>query len=187
MREGGTMMPEGVKEFYEWKGTDLRDCTLCGICSAVCPSFPLMSFGPMQIIELLRLGEKAQVLQSTDLWWCTDCYLCSQRCPVNIPVAEIFDRLRLESVSLSPKAGSRWVEYARNFASQLERYARIDPAEDLAWTYPKPPARGFFGAKSEKKKREPLPSIRDVPSFFEFWRRWKGLPEPEVKEVKKKK
>ncbi len=145
-----------------------------------------MTYGPMQVIELLRLGEKEEVLKSKDLWSCTDCYYCSQRCPVRIPVAEIFDRLRLESVQKYPEVGKRWLNYYQNFGQRVEEFGRLDPAEDIGWVRPKPPAKGFFGGGS-KKKREPLSSIRDVPSFFEFLRRWKGLPEPEVKEEKKKK
>ncbi len=178
-------------DFLNWVrdtlGTDLRTCTLCGICTACCPARVNMEFAPMKIIELIRLGERDRVLTSKDLWECTDCKLCTQRCPVEIPVAEVLDVLRYLSLkeSRTERSKSRVDFYAR-FLEQVKTYGRLEPGEDLGWGTPSRPGGGggVLGMFAKKQKREPLATIRDVPSFFEFYKKLHGIaeePPPEMK------
>ncbi|MGH8103145.1 MAG: 4Fe-4S dicluster domain-containing protein [bacterium] len=184
-----------MNQLNEKLHTELRDCTACGICTACCPSRNFMEYAPMRVIELARLGEKDRLLNSKDPFACTDCKLCSQRCPVNIPVAEVFDELRMMAVATgaAQQLNKRKADFYQNFMAQAAAWGRLRPDEDIGWGGgPKTTGgggggiRGFFGPK--KEKREPLNSIRDVTSFFDFDRRLKGIPDPEppkVEEVKK--
>lgn len=166
--------------------TDLRDCTACGICTACCPARNFMEYAPMRVIELARLGEKDRLVNSKDLYACTDCKLCTQRCPVNIPVAEVFDALRMAAVSsgAAQQLNKKKAEFYQNFLVQATAWGRLRPDEDIGWGNGGSKAGagggllGFLGG-NKKEKREPLNSIRDVPSFYDMDRRLKGLPEPE--------
>jgi len=181
---------KGQLDFMNWVrdslGTDLRTCTLCGICTACCPARVSMEFAPMKIIELIRLGEQERVLSSKDLWECTDCKLCTQRCPVNIPVAEVLDVLRFRALKEARTERSKSkVDFYTRFLEQVKTYGRLDPGEDLGWeTSSRPAGGGVLGVFAKKQKREPLATIRDVPSFFEFYRKLHGIAEEPAKEVK---
>ena len=43
-----------------------------------------MDFSPMQIIKMINLGMKEEVLSSSTIWVCSGCYTCATRCPRNV-------------------------------------------------------------------------------------------------------
>ena len=47
------------------------------------------SFNPREVIKLLLLGEKDEVISGEAIWLCCSCYNCDERCPqkVAIPLA----------------------------------------------------------------------------------------------------
>ena len=61
---------------------------------------------PQQIMNLLRMGLKAQTLGARMVWSCTTCYKCQEHCPQNVPVADVLYELRnLGAEVLRPKGG----------------------------------------------------------------------------------
>lgn len=75
-------------------GEDPSKCYQCLRCSTGCPLSSNMDYPPHQIMRLIQLGQKDEVLGSDALWVCTTCYTCSVRCPNDIHIAHMYDTLR---------------------------------------------------------------------------------------------
>ncbi len=76
-------------------------CVQCTTCTGVCPVVAVsedpsrdLDLVPQQIMNLLRMGLKAQTLGARMVWSCTTCYKCQEHCPQGIPVADILYELR---------------------------------------------------------------------------------------------
>ncbi len=76
-------------------------CVQCTTCTGVCPVVAVsedpsrdLDLTPQQIMNLLRMGLKAQTLGARMVWSCTTCYKCQEHCPQNVPVADILYELR---------------------------------------------------------------------------------------------
>lgn len=97
-----------VDEFIEESGTDIRQCYQCAKCSGGCPGTFAMDYLPNQIIRMLMLGMKEEVLKSKTIWVCMSCNTCTTRCIRDIDVAHVMDSLRKEAI----KHG--YTEHAKN-------------------------------------------------------------------------
>ncbi|MBO8137970.1 MAG: 4Fe-4S dicluster domain-containing protein [Desulfotomaculum sp.] len=87
--------PEFTKKVYQMdNGKWVKMCMQCGICPTTCTLRGIMDHSPRQIIQLIRAGDKEQVLQSNTIWMCTSCYTCSCRCPRGVPMMDIMHDLR---------------------------------------------------------------------------------------------
>jgi len=53
-----------------------------------------MDYHPDQIIRMVQLGLKQQVLSSSAIWTCLGCETCVARCPNEIDILRVFDTLR---------------------------------------------------------------------------------------------
>jgi heterodisulfide reductase subunit C len=82
----------------ELSGEDIYSCYQCGKCTAGCPVAPEMSHTPNQIIRLIQLGLKEEVLASLTIWLCASCETCTTRCPKEVDIAKIMDTMRIMSV-----------------------------------------------------------------------------------------
>jgi heterodisulfide reductase subunit C len=76
-------------------------CVQCTTCTGVCPVVAVsedpsrdLDLAPQQIMNLLRMGLKAQTLGARMVWSCTTCYKCQENCPQGVPVADILYELR---------------------------------------------------------------------------------------------
>ncbi len=159
-------------------GADFRDCTECGICTAVCPVAGSMRYGPMRVVQLLLLGDEETLRSLPDFYVCTACDWCTQRCPEDLPVAELFSYFR-----------SRWpdTEAARPIRQKVaqllkavEEWGRLE-AEDLGWKVSR--RRGLLG---RGPRREPLQEIRDVPSYRHLFYRLRGEEPPQEPDRRKR-
>jgi heterodisulfide reductase subunit C len=73
-------------------GEDIRACYQCGKCTAGCPMVFSMDYSPNQIMRLIQLGLKEEVLSSATIWLCASCTI---RCPRDIDLARVMNTLRL--------------------------------------------------------------------------------------------
>jgi heterodisulfide reductase subunit C len=88
-------------------------CVQCTTCTGVCPVVAVsedpsrdLDLAPQQIMNLLRMGLKAQTLGARMVWSCTTCYKCQEHCPQGVPVADILYELRqLGAETLRKKEG----------------------------------------------------------------------------------
>lgn len=75
-------------------GTDVQACYACGKCSAGCPVSAAMDYQPHQIIRLVQLDQRDEVLRASGFWMCASCITCSVRCPREVNLAQVMDALR---------------------------------------------------------------------------------------------
>jgi len=80
-REGIRSMPNGE---------ELSACFACSTCTAACPIANTWKYKPHQLIRMILLGMREEVLSSEEIWLCLTCFECQERCPQNVRVTDIF-------------------------------------------------------------------------------------------------
>ena len=88
--------PEFAREVREHPGGEkLFLCYQCGACAGSCPVGKLTdSYKPRQILRMVSLGFKKDVLSNDSIWLCASCYTCQERCPQGVEIADIMLALR---------------------------------------------------------------------------------------------
>jgi heterodisulfide reductase subunit C len=87
---GSSFLEEATKK----SGEDLNLCYQCLKCTAGCPTAPYMDFRPNNIIRMIQMGKKKEVLGSSAIWFCVYCQTCGTRCPNEIHIGVLMDALR---------------------------------------------------------------------------------------------
>jgi len=75
-------------------GEKIPTCMQCGICAGSCPVSHEMDYTPRQLVRMVQLGLKKEVLSSNTIWICTTCFSCSVRCPRGIHPTELMELLK---------------------------------------------------------------------------------------------
>lgn len=106
------------REISEMPGGEmLMRCFQCGTCTSDCPIARFSdNYRPRQIIRMVQLGLREQVLGSDTLWLCAACFTCTDRCPQNVEVANVIRVLR----NLATQEGHMPKMFNDQFASILE-------------------------------------------------------------------
>ena len=85
-----------------------------------------MDYLPSQIMRLIHLGEKTEVLESNAIWLCASCEACTTRCPMGIDIAGVMDALRIIAVEhKAPVPDARGEKFNRSFLSSVRRHGRV--------------------------------------------------------------
>ena len=71
-------------------GEELNACFACSTCTAACPIANVWKFKPHQLIRMIILGMREEVLSSEEIWLCLTCFQCQERCPQKVRVTDIF-------------------------------------------------------------------------------------------------
>ncbi|TXT56916.1 MAG: CoB--CoM heterodisulfide reductase iron-sulfur subunit C [Candidatus Thorarchaeota archaeon] len=71
-------------------GEELSACFACSTCTAACPIANQWKYKPHQLIRMIILGMRDEVLSSSEIWECLTCFQCQERCPQNVRVTDIF-------------------------------------------------------------------------------------------------
>jgi len=99
MAEGVLRIDEASSEFAEriaeLCGVNVDLCFQCGKCASGCPVAYAMDHTPTELVHMVQLGLREQVLRSRTIWLCSSCQTCSTRCPQGVDVAELMDALRI--------------------------------------------------------------------------------------------
>jgi heterodisulfide reductase subunit C len=69
---------------------ELYACFACSTCTAACPIANIWQYKPHQLIRMIILGMKEEVLSSNEIWLCLTCFQCQERCPQKVRVTDIF-------------------------------------------------------------------------------------------------
>ncbi len=85
---------EVIAKIEEISGQHIAKCFQCGKCTAGCPSTDSMDILPNQIMRLLQIGEKDEVLESKTIWVCDSCFTCESRCPKGLDIAKVMEAVR---------------------------------------------------------------------------------------------
>jgi heterodisulfide reductase subunit C len=75
-------------------GVGLSGCLQCQKCTSGCPVAVESDLRPHEVIRLVQLGAKDEVLASRFIWECTSCETCLARCPQAIDLPTVVDALR---------------------------------------------------------------------------------------------
>ncbi len=111
-------------------GENILDCIQCGVCSGSCPARFAMDFSPMQIIKMIHLGMRDQVLSSSTIWICASCYTCATRCPRGIDIPMFMSALKNIAIKngfasddeIKPK-------FHKSFTEIIRKYGRMHEPE----------------------------------------------------------
>ena len=71
-------------------GDELLACFACTTCTAACPIANQWDYKPHQLIRMILLGMRDEVLSSKEIWECLTCFQCQERCPQKVRVTDIF-------------------------------------------------------------------------------------------------
>jgi heterodisulfide reductase subunit C len=75
-------------------GADPLVCLQCRKCTCGCPVAARVDLRPHELVRLVQLGERDEVLKSRMLWECTSCQTCVTRCPQSVNIPALVDALR---------------------------------------------------------------------------------------------
>jgi heterodisulfide reductase subunit C2 len=72
----------------------LASCLQCAKCTSGCPIAARADIKPHEIVRLVQLGQRDEVLSSLVIWECTSCHTCATRCPQKVDICTMNDSLR---------------------------------------------------------------------------------------------
>jgi heterodisulfide reductase subunit C len=75
-------------------GAQLALCFQCQKCTSGCPIAATTDIKPHELVRLVQLGERDDVLSSRMIWECTSCQTCWTRCPQSVDLPAMIDALR---------------------------------------------------------------------------------------------
>jgi len=76
-------------------GENIKKCFACGTCTAGCPVFHVnFKYNPRNIIRMIILGMREEVLSSKAIWYCEQCYTCTANCPQDVDFSDIISALQ---------------------------------------------------------------------------------------------
>jgi heterodisulfide reductase subunit C len=85
-----------------------------------------MDLLPNQLLRLVQLGLKDEVLSSSTIWLCASCETCSTRCPREIEIVKIMDALRQTARREDYHPAVREVPiFLSAFMDNLKRFGRL--------------------------------------------------------------
>lgn len=83
-----------VREVEAASGASIMRCLQCQKCTSGCPVAAGADIKPHEMVRLVQLGERDEVLSSRMIWECTSCETCGTRCPQEVGLPEVMDALR---------------------------------------------------------------------------------------------
>ena len=81
------------------EGEELSACFACSTCTAACPIANIWEYKPHQLIRMIILGMREEVLSSDEIWLCLTCFQCQERCPQKVAPVEVLFALKNMAVA----------------------------------------------------------------------------------------
>lgn len=121
-----------LEEVKRESGEELSLCYQCMKCTAGCPTAPEMDIKPNNIIRMIQMGMKDEVLGSSAIWLCVSCETCGTRCPNEIDIGALMDTLREMAIreGIPPKEKNIYLLH-ETFIKSIERLGRVHEATML--------------------------------------------------------
>ncbi|RMF90271.1 MAG: 4Fe-4S dicluster domain-containing protein [Methanobacteriota archaeon] len=118
--------PDFIREVEEAGGLNVSACYQCGTCSGGCPTVWAMDYTPRQIIRMVHLGMKDEVLSSMSIWVCSSCYTCQTRCPRGVHITDVMSALKSIAIREGrTPANPKGPVFYKNFVDIIEQYGRM--------------------------------------------------------------
>jgi len=119
---GNPAFSKMVKEISE---AGLERCYQCLTCTLSCPVAFAMDYPPHQIVRMVQLGLKEQVLGSSTIWICASCLSCVTRCPNEIDIPHLMDTLHQIALHEGVAAKEPAVAtFHKAFLAPIKKYGR---------------------------------------------------------------
>jgi heterodisulfide reductase subunit C2 len=107
-------------------GEKFSACFQCQKCTNGCPMTFAMDIPLHQLIHLIQLNKKNEVINSNAIWVCASCETCTARCPNNINIAHIIDILRQMSSGEGVKDSQKKVPLFHSvFLDNIKKFGRM--------------------------------------------------------------
>ena len=116
-------------------GQSVQHCYQCGKCTAGCPLVTAMDYLPNQVIRMVQVGLKEEVLACETIWLCAFCSTCTTRCPKQIDLAQVMESLRIMAgqEGITPRGRGKSVRlFAKEFLNSIEKYGRLHEFNTMA-------------------------------------------------------
>ncbi|TEB09892.1 4Fe-4S dicluster domain-containing protein [Pelotomaculum propionicicum] len=116
-----------IEEIGIESGQPVQKCYQCGKCTAGCPVAFAMDYTPNQVIRMVQLGMKEELLKSETIWICASCSTCSTRCPCEVEIAHVMETLRIMAgrSGTAPAGKAKYVEVMYDaLLGTVEKYGR---------------------------------------------------------------
>jgi heterodisulfide reductase subunit C2 len=88
-----TCEPGFAEQVRKESGVDFDRCYQCLTCTLGCPVAQYMDYPPNEIVRMVQLGLKNEVLSCSTIWICASCESCVTRCPNEINIPHLMDVL----------------------------------------------------------------------------------------------
>jgi len=114
-----------IKEVMKMPGGErILECIQCGSCAGGCPTLFAMDYSPMQIIKMINLGMKEEILSSSTIWLCSSCYTCAARCPRDVSFATLAMSLKNKAIRENLVKDDSKVKFHKSFFQVVDKYGR---------------------------------------------------------------
>lgn len=134
-----------VREVMKMRGGEnILDCIQCGLCAGSCPTRFDMDYSPMQIIKMVHLGMREEVLSSSTIWICSTCYTCATRCPRAIDITSLMMSLRNLAIRENLVADGAKPNFYKSFFEIVNKYGRLHEPELFTKILKKSDIRSIF-------------------------------------------
>jgi heterodisulfide reductase subunit C2 len=127
-----SQLPEGmksrrafIKEVMKMPGGErILECIQCGSCAGGCPVIFAMDYSPMQMIKMINLGMREEVMSSSTIWLCSSCYTCTTRCPREVSFATLAMSLKNKAIRDNFVKDDSKVKFHKSFFEVVDKYGR---------------------------------------------------------------
>jgi len=129
--------PDFIKEVEQAGGKNVNACYQCGTCAGGCPTVFAMDYTHRQIIRMVHLGMKEEVLSSMSIWVCSSCYTCQTRCPRGVQITDVMSALKSIAIREAREpANPKGPVFYKTFVDIVESYGRMwEPELALKFTH----------------------------------------------------
>ncbi len=118
-------------------GENILECIQCGTCAGGCPARFAMDFTPMQIIKMINLGMKKEVLSSSTIWTCSTCYTCAARCPRDVSFTTLAMSLKHKAIQENILEKPPSWKFHKYYYEIVNKYGRMHDLELILKLMPK--------------------------------------------------
>ncbi len=105
--------------------THVMSCMQCRKCSNGCPVAGRADISPHELVRMIQLGQRAEVLSSRMIWECTSCQTCVTRCPMQVDIATLNDELRRLSQAEGKAAKTTVATFNEIFLNGVRKRGRV--------------------------------------------------------------
>jgi len=121
---------EFIHQVEEMSHSNLSVCWNCLACGGGCPFSEEMDYLPNEIIRMVQLGLKEEVLKSSAIWLCVGCNNCAMECPNCVDIGNIMAAIREIAIDKVTDVGERGILSFHNaVVDSIFRYGRVHKFE----------------------------------------------------------